>query len=253
MSKIDKEQASKEVKSNSGFSVELFKNVLPKSHRTMVTEELIDRINQMGENQALAESFRDNLIGYTTILKDGKFKLEDYVNAVRFVSYKLLNNTDLDAYIKTFPDRFQRLLDDGVSRDDVAAYAWAYKKNKLVILITEQTLVPTHVLNSPLHQEAINVAASMMYSARSEMVRLKAAETVIMATKPPENTKIALEVGFNEETRNSQQHIADQFAALAIQQQALLARGYTISEVQKLNLARPGAVEDAIFEEDEDE
>lgn len=174
---------------------ETFRDLLPKNHRSMVSQELVDRLNEWDKDPKLVDSYRENLLSYTGVMKDGKFKLEDYVHAVKYVSYKLLGSTDIDAYAITFPDRYQRLIDEGLTRDGISPYAAAYKKNKLVNAIMEQTLVPSHVLNAPLHQQALNELAQIMVYSKSDIARVNAATSILANTKQPEKVKIELDLG----------------------------------------------------------
>lgn len=119
------------------------------------------------------------------------------MNAVRYVSYKLMGYSDIDAYIITFPERYQKLIDAGVSRNDASPYVSAYKKNALVVKIFEKTIVPSHVLNAPLHQEALNQLADIMINSRSDMARVQAASGLLANTKPPEAIKIELDVAID--------------------------------------------------------
>lgn len=74
------------------------------------------------------------------------------------------------------PFRIRFLIEkSGVSEKDQSSYISAYHKSKLVNLIFEQTLIPIHILNAPLLQQAINVQAELMLTANSEKVRSDAA------------------------------------------------------------------------------
>lgn len=174
-----------------------FKDLVPKTQRGLITPEFVDKLNEWNTDPKLVDSFKENLLSYTGVLKDGKYKIEDYVYAVKYVSYKLLGSSDIDAYAITFPDRYQRLSDEGLDRNGISPYAAAYKKNKLVNAIIEQTLVPSHVLNAPLHQEALNELAYIMCNGKSEMARVNAATAILAATKQPEKTKIELDISVN--------------------------------------------------------
>lgn len=174
-----------------------FKDLVPKTQRGLITPEFVDKLNEWNADPKLVDSFKENLLSYTGVLKDGKYKLEDYVYAVKYVSYKLLGSSDIDAYAITFPDRYQRLTDEGLDRNGISPYAAAYKKNKLVNAIIEQTLVPTHVLNAPLFQSALNELAYIMINGKSEMARVNAATSILAATKQPEKTKIELDISVN--------------------------------------------------------
>ena len=132
-------------------------------------------------------------------MKDGKFKMESYINAVRYVGFKLRGDSNIDAYVKTFPDKYQRFINQGVNSKDIASYVTAYNKSKLVNLIYEQTLVPSYVLNQDLYQKALNVQAELMMTAASEKVRTEAANSLLSHLKMPETKKVELDIGMKED------------------------------------------------------
>lgn len=177
---------------------EQFDRVLPKKFEGSLTPALMDQINEYLQDDDLKENLRENILGYTSVIKEGRYKLTDYLNAVRYVSYKLLGATNIEAYAKTFPDRYQRLIQNGSSNDKISSFSTAYNKNKLVNDIYGQTLIPTHILNAHVHQKAINHQAYLMMNARSEQVQQKAADSLMAHLAPPEATKIELEVTNSE-------------------------------------------------------
>lgn len=61
--------------------------VMPANLRGSATQELVDLINQIATEPEATQAIRDNFVSYASVLKDGKFKTEDYVNAVVYVSY----------------------------------------------------------------------------------------------------------------------------------------------------------------------
>jgi hypothetical protein len=145
------------------------------------------------------EAYRDNLMSYTSVMADGKFKMESYIYAVKYVSHKLMGATNIAAYIKTFPDKYADFVARGVDAKDIASYVTAYNKSKLVNLIMEQTLIPSYVLNQDLYQKALNVQADLMVNAKSEKVRSDAANSLLTQLKMPETHKVQLDVGFRED------------------------------------------------------
>jgi len=181
------------------LTIDMLKQAVPKSLKNSVTEEMVKRVNDITTDPMLRESFRDNLLSYTGVLQDGKYKVEDYINAVKYVSYKLLGATNSEAYQKTFPDRFKRLVDEGADGKTISAYSTAYNKNKLVNKIMEQTLVPSYVLNADLYQRALNVQADLMMTARSEKVRSDAANSLMTALKMPETAKVQMDINVKED------------------------------------------------------
>ena len=182
------------------LTVEQFRMALPDKVKKSVNQELIDQINQTLSDPDMFETYRDNLLSYTKVMADGRFKITDYVNAVKYVSHKLMGCTNIEAYIKTFPDKYQRWVNQGISSKDIASYVTAYNKSKLVNLIFEQTLIPSYVLNQDLYQKALNVQAELMISAKSEKVRCDAANSLLSHLKMPETQKVELDLGIKEDS-----------------------------------------------------
>lgn len=183
----------------SALTVDQFRNALPDKVKKSINQELVDQINQTLSDPEMFEAYRDNLLSYTKVMADGRFKVSEYVNAVKYVSHKLMGCTNIDAYSKTFPDKMQRFAQQGVVAKDIASYVTAYNKSKLVNLIFEQTLIPSYVLNQDLYQKALNVQAELMVTANSEKVRCDAANSLLTHLKMPETQKVELDIGVKED------------------------------------------------------
>ena len=183
----------------SALTLEQFQLALPDKVKKSVNQELIVSVNAVISDPEVYEAYRENLLSYTKVMQDGKFKVTGYVDAVRYVSYKLMGHTNIDSYIKTFPDKYQRFLDQGVAAKDIASYVTAYNKSKLVNLIFEQTIIPSYVLNQDLYQKALNVQAELMVSSKSDMVRTTAANSLLTQLKMPEKQKVELDINVKED------------------------------------------------------
>jgi len=184
----------------SALSVEQFKSALPDKVKKSVNQELIDQINTTLSEPEMYESYRDNLLSYTRVMADGRFKVDSYVSAVKYVSHKLMGCTNIEAYTKTFPDKYDRFVQQGVTAKDIASYVTAYNKSKLVNLIFEQTMIPSYVLNQDLYQKALNVQAELMMTAHSEKVRTDAANSLLTHLKMPETQKVELDINVKEDS-----------------------------------------------------
>jgi len=208
---------------------ELVERAVPANLKNSVTQALVDKINNIVADPIIAEQVRDNFITYTSVLRDGKFKTEDYLHAVMYVSHKLNNSSNLDAYTKTFPQRMQDLIARGVPSKDIAAYVSAYNKGKLVNLILEQTLVPSWVLNQGLYQEALNVQAELMQMAQSEKVRTEAANSILTHLKKPEGKDFQINMDLRDTSGMTE--LKDAMRRMAEQQQHLITSGVTTREI----------------------
>ena len=205
------------------MTLDQFREALPDKVKKSVHQDLVDRINQTLSEPELYEQYRENLISYTRVMADGKFKISNYIDAVKYVSHKLLGASNIEAYSKTFPDKMARFSAQGVSSKDIASYVTAYNKSKLVNLIMEQTLVPMWVLNQDLYQKALNVQADLMMTASSEKVRCDAANSLLTHLKQPEVQKVELNVGMKED--NSIAALREATLALVAQQRQALQAG----------------------------
>lgn len=180
------------------LTVEQVERALPANLKNAATQSFTDQINNIIGDPLVAEQVRNNFVSYTSVLRDGKFKTEDYLHAVVYVSHKLMGMTNQDAYFKTFPARHAALMAKGTSSKDIAAYVSAYNRGKLVNLILEQTLVPTWVLNQDLYQKAINTQADLMINAQSEMVRTTAANSILTHLAKPKESGPLINVDLRE-------------------------------------------------------
>lgn len=208
----------------STLSIEQFKQALPDKVKKSVNQELIDQINNTLSDPEMFEAYRDNLLSYTRVMADGRFKISSYIDAVRYVSHKLMGCTNIEAYTKTFPDKYQRFIQQGVSSKDIASYVTAYNKSKLVNLIFEQTLIPSYVLNQDLYQKALNVQAELMLDdSISPKVRSDAANSLLTHLKMPETQKVELEIGVREDS--SIQALRATTLELARQQRLMMEAG----------------------------
>ena len=247
----------------SNITLDQFKGLLPKGSRKVITQEFVDTVNHLTDEDGVlfAKNYRENFMSFSKALSSGKYKTEDYMYAVKYVSYKLMEFSNIDSYSLTFPDRYTRLVDEwtpeltlDIIRDTkISPYVAAYNKNALVNAIMEQTMIPTSVLNAPLYQQAINVQADLMLTARSEMVRSTAATAIMTHCQPSEATEIKLSVEYDDETRGTQKKLVDHIGAIALNQQKMLASGMSIGEIQRLNLIKPEDQDVIDVEEDEDD
>lgn len=216
------------------LQLEAVKKLVPKAQRTMITQDFLDKIEASVTNSEVAEQFKENFVTYLNVLSKGKYKMDDYISAVKYVSYKLLGYSNIKAYAATFPDRYQRLKDEG--QQQIEAFVSMYARGKLVNQIFEQTMVPTYVLNAPLHQEALNELAIMIKDPDVRgMTKVKACEAILQHTKQPEVVKGELTIGIEQsDTINDLREIVEN---LADTHKALLERkGMTLKQIAETNI-----------------
>ena len=201
-----------------------FKAALPDRAKKSVNKDLIDAVNAVLVNPEFYEHYRDNLISYTSVMQDGKYKIQGYLDAVKYVSHKLMDCSNIDAYGKTFPGKIAGFKAAGVSDKDISSYVSAYNKGQLVNAIFAQARIPSYVLNQDLFQRALNVQAALMIDNNvSPKVRSDAANSLLTHLKPPEVQKVELSVGVGE--NDSIKALRDATMALAAAQRMAIGAG----------------------------
>ncbi|MFB6349642.1 hypothetical protein ACFBZI_09430 [Moraxella sp. ZJ142] len=208
---------------DTALDIELLKKTLPDKYRRGVTDEMVSRINQLLSDPDLHEAYRNNFVSYMTVLNDGKYKLDDYLNAVKYCTHKLMGNSNIDSFIKTFPDRYQAMMVKGHTAKEISAHVAMYNKTKLVNAIMEQSAIPSWIINQDLYQKAINVQADLMLNAMSEKVRSDAANSLLVHLKPPEVKKVELDVGIKK--NDDIEQLRNITVELAAQQRRLIQAG----------------------------
>ncbi len=234
---------------SNAITLEQFHRVLPLQSKKSINQTIVDSVNatltNINADPVFMENYRDNLIGFSSVLKSGRFKMESYIDAVRYVSYKLLDDTNIGAYSKTFPARIQHFINVGTSDKDISSYVAAYNKNKLVNLIWEQSSIPFHVYNQDVRQKALEVQVDLMLTARSEKVRSDAANSVLTHLKGPEKHQIEMDVDVVVNTK-SIDSLKASISALTAATVAQVASGaMTAQEAAHAKLITHDDIEDA--------
>lgn len=209
---------------------ELVARALPGNLKSAATDQLADMINQISTDPIIAEQIRDNFLSYTSVLKDGKYKVEDYLNAVAYCSYKLMGDSNQDAYFKTFPQRYANLVAAGRTPKEISAYVAAYAKGQLVNKIMEQTLVPSWVLNQHMYQAALNTQFKIMTNEDvSPKVRSYAADSLLTHLAKPKEAGPLINIDMGE--TSGMNELKDALARMAQQQQTLINAGVSTKEI----------------------
>lgn len=215
--------ATQPVLAGNQMTLDQFRDALPDQVKKNINKDVVDNLNQLLSDPDMAESYRDNLIGYTNVMKEGKFKLTSYVSAVKYVTQKLAGKNNQDAYMATFPDKWADWVARNVSAKDISSYVSVYNGSKLVNLILEQSLIPNWIINQDLRQKAINQLATIMMTASSEKVQTDAAIGLLGAIKMPDKLKVELDVGVKQNSVMDQLQQAS--LDLATRMQQMVAAG----------------------------
>jgi hypothetical protein len=211
------------------LTVDELKEALPPNLKGAATQSLADKINQASNDPEAAQAIRENFISYSNVLKEGRFKVEDYLNAVSYVSYKLMNYNNQESYKRAFPARYQALVAAGRTDKQISAYVANYNGNKLVNLILEQSVIPAWIMFQDVYQEAIKTQFELMRTANSEKVRAEAANSILTHLKRPETKKVEVDLGVRKDT--GLEALKDMMTQLAQTQLETIQQGTNTREI----------------------
>lgn len=202
---------------------------VPANLKSAVTQQFVDTINSVVADPEVAQQVRDNFITYASVLRDGKYKMQDYLNAVTYMSFKMMDMSNHDAWCNTFPQRYQALVAAGKSKKDISSHVSMYAKGKLVAAVAEASFIPIWILNRDIQQKAINQLADKMMNAASEKVQVEAAGLLLThLAKPKESGPL---VNINMAESSGMNEMKDMLENLARQQQALIQGGATTKDI----------------------
>ena len=217
------------------FTYEELQDIVPKKQKALITEDMVTMIAEIASDPLCGDEFKNNMVSYSSVLGSGKYSLTEYSNATQFVTLLMLEHKDIDAYKIVFPERYLRLTTKGLSRSQISAYATNFKKTQLVSQILEQTMIPTHILNAPLYQEALNHSRYLMLNARSETVQQKAAETIMTQLKAPEASKLEIDISVNKADVVNENE--DFMREIAKQKLELMALGGDVHQITNMTVS----------------
>lgn len=221
-------------------TAEMVKRVYPKRINDELAQQCADLMNDSLTNLNSIEKihFRDNLIGLMDCLNPSDRKapsLQEYISAVKFVTYKHMGHSDTKAYAFTFPDRIQRMIDEKVPQTHLWAYANKYSKSKVVVDVHTKMLVPVHIMFQDYFAQAVKTQADLMINATSEKVRSDAANSLMTHLKPPEVKKA--EISISTQDSGVIGDLANALSALSDSQRTMIQSGkMTIDDISKAEI-----------------
>ncbi len=178
---------------------DMLRLALPKQLGKSIPVGLVDTINMLAEaDDMMRQGYRDNVIGYATVLTEGRWKIKDYLNAVRFCTYRMGGMGVAKSYNLTFPERYKRMSEEGASQNYMSSLSTQYNKSKIVNLILEQAMVPVYLVNADAFQKAINAQLKILSEGNSEIAIVQAANSLMTHLKPPETRKLEVDININE-------------------------------------------------------
>lgn len=204
-------------------------SAVPATMKASINQSLVDTLNSLAQDPAVAEQIRENFISYASVMRDGKYKMQDYLNAVTYVAYKAMDYSNHDAWAMTFPQRHAALVAAGKSKREMSSHVSMYAKGQLVNKVLEQSLIEPWILNRDIHQKAINRLADLMANAQSEKVQAEAAAALLTHLTKPKAVGPLVNIDMRE--NSGMNELTATLEKLALQQQALLQNGVSVKEI----------------------
>lgn len=189
--------------------------------RGFIDEEFMDKLEVISGSgdEVIDEYMGENFVEWLGVLEGGKWGLREYIDAVKYCSYRLLGETQESSYRKCFQEKCGKVEErysgesEASRKERVCWLARAYDKNKLVCMIMRQSLVPSWILNAPLYQEALNELVKMVRNNEVKgMSKVRACEAIIEATKQPEEVKVSIggNVGVRSEAMDELRQVTEE-------------------------------------------
>lgn len=209
------------------LDISTLRKAVPARFSKAIDENLVDAINAISSDPMEAENIIGNFLSFTSVLESGRFTLQEYTNAVKYVSLLLLGHTKASAYSRTFPDRYSTLVANGKDSKTISAYVSAYDSTKLVVEIRKQTLVPTWLYNRSIYQKAINTQAEIMNdTSNSAFVRSSAANSLLThLAEPKEATQLNIAIGNTGQDNSAITALTEALNNLSTTQKEVISSG----------------------------
>lgn len=215
------------------------KEIYPIKISKKALEHGTDLINQaiLGIGEGLEEFLKSNIVGLLDVMKDNKTNsIEDYINAVKFVTYKQAGDTNVRAYAKTFPDKIKRMEVENIPNSYLHSYAGSYSKSKMVVKIQAMMMIPSHIMYQDIFHQAIQTQASIMLDdSISPKVRSDAANSLMTHLKQPEIKQAELKIDTGSSGAISQ--LAEALNNLSGKQSQMLTSGnYSLKDIREATI-----------------
>lgn len=218
-------------------------SALPAHLKSAVTPAFVDKFNNIVADPQVAEEFERNFVTYSKVLTEGKYKTGDYMNAVAYVTYKLLGHTNQDAYKYTFPDRYRDMVAAGKDTKQISSFVAAFHKGQLVQAIMQQSIVPAWVLHQSKFHEAIGVLAEVALDTGAlNKDRVAAADSLAKHLTAPVAKEINLNLGVQESSGMSE--MKEMMAEMARQQKRMIEEGADVKQIAEQGLIIPGIAQE---------
>lgn len=188
-----------------------------------IPDEAIDWINDLISDPDMGESYHENMVTYQSVLLEGRYKTESYLNAVKYCTHIVRGDTQKDSYAITFPNRLKEWDLQSKPAKERASIISGYHRTQLVQKILSQAMIPVWLTNQDTYQEAVNTQAELMRYSKSDMVRHLAAKNLLETLARPTEAKISIDI--NQKENVFMKELKDSVEDLVIAQKKAIESG----------------------------
>lgn len=186
-----------------GLTVEKLKSFMPKGASAEVTQAIVDKINNTGnETGLLQEVFEEQILSYAGLVSGKGRTFEKLVNALKYCNLKLIPGmTNERAWAITFPDKYDKLVSE---KRFAASHVSMYNSSEMVIEIDKMLMMPVAIQYAPMFHHSVKKLFDLSngFAANgkeaSAHVQLMAATELAKITKMPETAKVEVDVKVNQ-------------------------------------------------------
>jgi len=206
------------------LTLDLVQSQLRPQQKLIVTQETLDEIQKLANDPDYGPEFLDCYLDHLNVLKENpRARHDQYLHAIKFFSLVEAGNSLTDAYIKTFPERYTtRTRRSGQTEKSIMrGEASRYNSTQLVNEIRKIAGIPVQLIHRHILHEAILAQAHLMRNAKSEMVRQKAAASLITELKPTEDQVISVKVDDGSKSAIEELRLATERLAAAEHQSVM--------------------------------
>lgn len=227
-------------------AVDILRNSVPESYRRGINKATLVMVAESLESPEEMEIFKENFITFSSVLSGNtNYSLQQYIDAVKYVSFKLMGLKNIECYARTFPERMLRLRREGKSEKDITAYVSGYNTSQLITRLMAQSVIPIHILNQGAVQEAINAQLAIIHHSKNDLAVVKAADSLLNHCKPPVETKMSLDI--NTADKDALSALVEATRNLAKSQRTdVLNNTRTVRDVAEDPLFRPPVTVDHV-------
>lgn len=214
------------------LQLEEVRDLLPKQAGAKLTADVIDKINTTITDPDELKIYKENILTFSTVLNQGRYKLYDYLSAVRFVGFILSGVTNKEAYRITFPDRHLRMVSEGITNEGYNVRVSMYQNSSLVKAIKEKAMIPLYILNMEHRQLAVNRLVQILEDdSVTPKVAVEAADTLLKHLTPPAEVSNAINVVVAGDSTSIINELRDTMNSIANQKKAKIIEHGDIAEI----------------------